>query len=55
MLDKISVTDEQEQVNEKDHHSKGVEDEGKAKDQIGISKVKVSESSMFNLFCYFLK
>ncbi|KAJ8420015.1 hypothetical protein Cgig2_020041 [Carnegiea gigantea] len=39
-LDKTSMTGEEEQVNEKEHHSKGVEDEGKAKDQIGISKVK---------------
>ncbi|KAJ8441458.1 hypothetical protein Cgig2_008719 [Carnegiea gigantea] len=40
ILDKTSVTGEDEQVNEKEHHSKGVEDEGKAEDQIVISKVK---------------
>ncbi|KAJ8421086.1 LOW QUALITY PROTEIN: hypothetical protein Cgig2_010320 [Carnegiea gigantea] len=39
-LDKTSMTDEEEQVNEKEHHSKGVEDEGKAEDQTRISKVK---------------
>jgi len=49
------MTGQEEQVNEKEHHNKGVEDEGKAKDQTGISNVKVCESSMFNLFCYFLK
>ncbi|KAJ8439650.1 hypothetical protein Cgig2_021662 [Carnegiea gigantea] len=32
------MNDEEEQVNEKEHHNKGVEDEGKAEDQIGISK-----------------
>ena len=42
-LDKTSMTNEEEQVNEKEHHSKGVEDEDKAEDQTGISKVKVSE------------
>ncbi|KAJ8426238.1 hypothetical protein Cgig2_018523 [Carnegiea gigantea] len=45
MLDKTSMTDEEEQVNEKEHHSKGVKDEGKAEDQIGISKVKVITSN----------
>ena len=43
MLDKISIIGEEEQVNEKDHHSKGVKDEGKAEDQTAISKVKVSQ------------
>ncbi|KAJ8420849.1 hypothetical protein Cgig2_023138 [Carnegiea gigantea] len=41
-LDKASMTDEEEQVNEKEHHTKGVEDEGKAEDQTGISKVKAA-------------
>ncbi|KAJ8420504.1 hypothetical protein Cgig2_024709 [Carnegiea gigantea] len=36
------MTNEDEQVNEKEHHSKGVKDEGKAKDQVIISKVTVA-------------
>ena len=32
MLDKTSITVEDEQVNKNEHHSKGVEDEGKAED-----------------------
>jgi len=43
MLDKMSITGKDEQVNEKEHHNKGVENEGKAKDQTSISKVKVSQ------------
>ncbi|KAJ8419974.1 hypothetical protein Cgig2_015297 [Carnegiea gigantea] len=35
-----SIIGEDEQVNEKEHHNKGVEDEGKAEDQIAIFKVK---------------
>ena len=31
------MTDEEEQVNEKEQHSKGVEVEGKAKNHTGIS------------------
>ena len=42
-MDKTSTTDKGEQVNEKERHSKSVEDEGKAEDQIGISKIKVSQ------------
>ena len=49
------MTGVDEQANEKEHHNKGVEEEGKAEDQTGISKVKVSNSSIPNLFCYFLK
>ncbi|KAJ8426722.1 LOW QUALITY PROTEIN: hypothetical protein Cgig2_004221 [Carnegiea gigantea] len=39
-LDKTCMTDEEEQVNEKEDHSKGVKHQGKAEDQTGISKVK---------------
>ncbi|KAJ8437685.1 hypothetical protein Cgig2_028623 [Carnegiea gigantea] len=49
MLDKTSMTDEEEQVNEKEHHSKGVENEGKAEDQTGISKVKVMSHILFTI------
>ncbi|KAJ8425624.1 LOW QUALITY PROTEIN: hypothetical protein Cgig2_018409 [Carnegiea gigantea] len=40
MLDKMSITNEEEQVNEKEHHNQGAEEEGNAKDQTGISNVK---------------
>ncbi|KAJ8442718.1 LOW QUALITY PROTEIN: hypothetical protein Cgig2_011638 [Carnegiea gigantea] len=39
-LDKTSMTNEEEEGNEKEYHSKGVEDEGKPEDQTGISVVK---------------
>ncbi|KAJ8435628.1 hypothetical protein Cgig2_000294 [Carnegiea gigantea] len=52
-LHKMSMTDEEEQVNENEHHSENVEDEGKAKDQTGISKVKVSQICLIILL--FLK
>ncbi|KAJ8446011.1 hypothetical protein Cgig2_012355 [Carnegiea gigantea] len=35
------MTAEQEQVDEKEHHNKGVEDKGKAEDQIGIQRLSV--------------
>ena len=42
-LDKTSMTNEKEHVNEMEHRSKGIKDEGKVEDQIGISKVNVTE------------
>ena len=52
VLDKTSITGEDEQVNEKEHHNKGVEDEGKAEDQTTISKVKVSQTCLIYFVIY---
>lgn len=40
-MNKTSITDEEGQVNDKEHHHKSVDDEGKAEDQAGVLKVKV--------------
>lgn len=42
-LDKMTITNKEEEVNEEDHRSKNDEDEIKAEDEIGVSKLKVSQ------------
>ena len=42
-LDKTTITDQEEVANEEECHSKNDEDEAKAEDEIGVSKLKVSQ------------
>ena len=42
-LDKTTIIDEEEEVNEEDSCSKNDEDEAKAGDETGVSKLKVSQ------------
>ncbi|KAJ8439006.1 hypothetical protein Cgig2_013002 [Carnegiea gigantea] len=42
-LDKTTVTDEEEQVNEEECHNKSVKDEAKAEDQTGVSRIQMKE------------
>ncbi|KAJ8425597.1 hypothetical protein Cgig2_008575 [Carnegiea gigantea] len=44
-LDKTIVTNEEEEVNKEERRSKSVEDETKAEDQTGVSKVKSKKGS----------
>ncbi|KAJ8420329.1 hypothetical protein Cgig2_020667 [Carnegiea gigantea] len=55
-LDKITITDEEEEVNEQEHCSKNDEDEVKAKaeDEIGVSKLKVNDISFFTISIVYL-
>ena len=42
-LDKMTTTDKEEEVNAEKRHSKNDEDEAKAEDETGVSKLKVSQ------------